>query len=111
MFQLGMMNEQGDGGPKDDTAARALYEKAEVADCAVARCIVSAWNRRYGACFRSRGAIRTPERFESRSSGEGCRPPPAPWPVAWSTAPDLAGRSCWIERRQHALSRLSDKTL
>jgi uncharacterized protein len=32
MFQLGMMTEQGDGGPKDDAAARALYEKAAARD-------------------------------------------------------------------------------
>jgi TPR repeat protein len=28
MFQLGLMTQDGDGGPKDDAAAKAWFEKA-----------------------------------------------------------------------------------
>jgi len=32
MFQLGMMTQDGDGGPKDDAAAKAWFEKAAALD-------------------------------------------------------------------------------
>lgn len=36
MFQLGMMTQDGDGGPKDDPAAKAWFEKAAALDHAAA---------------------------------------------------------------------------